>query len=283
MEKIIPSFRRPDKRPETQGTGRARGHASREADRASEASPSANTRQQEACDLSYIPWRATGHGQSLLPEAGPCLRVPRKGRARAERATSQFPAISAAEDALEETHPFCWRASRQIVVYWTQNAVFFDHNFIFDGKWNDGVKAVRQGWSQHPGKRRAGASGSWGEVYRTSPHPQPPAAPPEENKTTTDPFQLKTERNKNHTTNSSGGATTSILTVTGANAVSSSLCILPVPWNMVLSPDNVTSTYRMLRMPKSRGICWLLCQWNRHRVQSVQNAVFFGHHFMHSL
>ena len=93
--------------------GRARGHASRDADRASEALPSANTRQQEAdpgqardepgcaSNATWLrfAWRASGHGQSLLPEAGPCLRVPRKGRARAKRAMSQFPVESAAEDA----------------------------------------------------------------------------------------------------------------------------------------------------------------------------------------
>ena len=44
----VPGFTRRDKRPETEGAGRARGHASREADRASEALHSANTRQQEA-------------------------------------------------------------------------------------------------------------------------------------------------------------------------------------------------------------------------------------------
>ena len=105
-------------------------------------------------------------------------------------------------------------------------------------------------------RARRGAEGKSTGLLLTLNHP--PLL--QKKKKTTDPFQLKTERNKNHTTNSSGGATTLILTVTGANAVSSSLCILPVPWNMVLSPDNVTSTYRMLRMPKSRGICWLLCQ-----------------------
>ena len=39
-QKEASSFTRPEKRPETKGAGRARGHASREADRASEALPS---------------------------------------------------------------------------------------------------------------------------------------------------------------------------------------------------------------------------------------------------
>ena len=62
------------------GAGRARGHASREADRASEASPSASP-----CDLAWTPERLGSLGQSHWPDTGPKLaRTPEGTRASSE-------------------------------------------------------------------------------------------------------------------------------------------------------------------------------------------------------
>merc|ERR1712137_1275221 len=49
----------------------------------------------------------------------------------------------------------------------------------------------------------------------------------------------------------SGGATTLIFMVDGARAVNSLVMRSPMPWNIVVPPDNTTFAYRSLRMSTS--------------------------------
>merc|ERR1719316_2048459 len=60
----------------------------------------------------------------------------------------------------------------------------------------------------------------------------------------------------------SGGATTLIFMVDGANAVSSLVMRSPIPANMVVPPDNTTLAYKSLRMSTSHFMMdWKVVSW----------------------
>merc|ERR1719203_1615412 len=60
----------------------------------------------------------------------------------------------------------------------------------------------------------------------------------------------------------SGGATTLIFIVDGANAVSSFVMRSPMPGNIVVPPDNTTFAYRSLRISTSHFmIDWKVVSW----------------------
>ena len=100
------SFTRPEKRPETEGAGRARGHASTEPQRAPDSKKLTHTKHEMnqaelpmRLDLAWTSGRVGGLGQSHWPDTRPSLREPRKGFGPAKRGVSQPPVGSAAEDA----------------------------------------------------------------------------------------------------------------------------------------------------------------------------------------
>merc|ERR1719476_1262994 len=60
----------------------------------------------------------------------------------------------------------------------------------------------------------------------------------------------------------SGGATTLIFIVEGASAVSSLVMRSPMPWNIVVPPDNTTLAYKSLRMSTSHFMMlWNVVSW----------------------
>merc|ERR1712222_214519 len=60
----------------------------------------------------------------------------------------------------------------------------------------------------------------------------------------------------------SGGAMTLIFIVEGARAVSSFVTRSPMPWNMVVPPDNTTLAYKSLRISTSHFmIDWKVKSW----------------------
>merc|ERR1712064_129215 len=60
----------------------------------------------------------------------------------------------------------------------------------------------------------------------------------------------------------SGGATTLIFIVEGANAVSSLVIRSPIPANIVVPPDNTTLAYKSLRMSTSHFMMdWKVVSW----------------------
>merc|ERR1719443_427141 len=59
-----------------------------------------------------------------------------------------------------------------------------------------------------------------------------------------------------------GGETTLIFMVEGARAVSSLVMRSPMPWNIVVPPDNTTFAYRSLRISTSHFMMdWKVVSW----------------------